>query len=229
MTTSCVTTGVPSARAPLVWRRRTRPCLLCSQPRRPSRLRYSRWRAPRILRYATWSATTRRARSSTRRRIFETAALGDPEVVRDRLLPPALLGQGEDLVLAAPNHAPRLGAALPPHGRSGTVGAAARSRGYASDPPVARRPPGRGRARWPVNASQRVRVTWMYCGSRSMATHVRAVFSPRSPRSRCRRTGRTGCRAWWCGGESVAPTAGRASGCHGHSRRSRRPVSRRTG
>ena len=25
MTTSCVTTGVPSARAPLVWRRRTRP------------------------------------------------------------------------------------------------------------------------------------------------------------------------------------------------------------
>ena len=42
--------------------------------------------------------------------------LGDPEVVRDRLLPPAFLGQGEDLVLAAPNHAPRLGAALPPTG-----------------------------------------------------------------------------------------------------------------
>ena len=42
--------------------------------------------------------------------------LGDPEVVRDRLLPPALLGQGEDLVLALPNHAPRLGAALPPTG-----------------------------------------------------------------------------------------------------------------
>ncbi len=33
--------------------------------------------------------------------------MGDPEVVRDRLLPPALLGQGDDLVLAAPNHAPR--------------------------------------------------------------------------------------------------------------------------
>ena len=31
MTTSCVTTGVPSARTPLVWRRRTHPCLLCSR------------------------------------------------------------------------------------------------------------------------------------------------------------------------------------------------------
>ena len=103
--------------------------------------------------------------------------LGDPEVVRDRLLPPALLGQGEDLVLAAAESRSAARRRPSPHGGSGAVGAAARPRGHASDPPVARRPPGRGRARWPVNASQRVRVTWMYCGSRSMATHVRPVFS----------------------------------------------------
>ena len=102
--------------------------------------------------------------------------LGDPEVVRDRLLPPAFLGQGDDLLLAAPNHAPRLGATLPPTG-----GPARWARRFvrAVTHRILRSPAaGRvGRARWPVNASHRVRVTWMYCGSRSMATHVRSVFS----------------------------------------------------